>query len=243
MNQAKKSTNQNFFTRHKASLITGAVIMCVAIIGSIIAVNIINSNKEQARLQQEEEEKALTIANFKNAYFLSTGSYTEEQKTCVWNQIQSITNEAVILAAAEEYESGGNIVGDAAFANKVYASIGNIFTTCNVEQDAQAAVDKITDVIDITLTGTGTTSSDVITLKRGLVDITLTSAGDISFDLQNVNGNYVNCYGSFGSYTSTTQETYTKKCTLDYAGDYYFDVRNSATNGRVYDWTLNIRQE
>lgn len=243
MKKDKKNKSGNFFKDNKTLLIVSGVIIVVVIIAAIVAVSIIKNNKEQERIKQEQEQQAALMENFKAKYLLTTGDFTEEQGECVWGQVKSLVNDDDILAAAEEYEEKGVIDSKSAFANKIYPSIENIYKKCEVKvEDAEKSLDKITNVIDLTMSGFGTSSTEVFELQRGLADITITGVGSVGFELQSTSNGYTGCSDYFGdSYSGSG--TYTKKCTIDRAGEYYVDIHNYTGSGAGGDWTFHIRQE
>ncbi len=230
-----------YFKKNKLVFIVGGVAIALIAICTVVAVVLIRNHQADEQAKQAEQAKLADealLSKFKNIYLMTAGDYTDEQGECVWNQISSLVNESDILAAAKEYDANGVISGKNTFANKVYSSIDSIHKKCNVAtENATKNIDKITDVIDITLSGNGVSSSETFALKRGLVDLNITGSY-IGIELKSVKGDYVDCYGSFGDYSETETKTYLKKCTLDRAGDYFLDI-----HGAPGKWSVNIRQE
>lgn len=234
-------TKENYFLKNKKIfIISGIIIVCIAI-ATVVAVNLINARKAEEKAQQE----SALLDKFKGIYLMTTGKYDDNQGECVWNQITSIVNESDILDAAKEYDANGVIPSDSAFAKKIYSSIDSIHQKCGVEtKEAAKNIDKMTDVIDITLSGKGTSSSDTFKLKRGLANITITAPSGVGLELKSTKDDWTGCYESFGSgYPNAEVGTFTKKCTLDYAGEYYFDIHLSGYRLPTENWTINIRQE
>ncbi len=246
MAQSKSSKNQSagFFARNKVSLIIGAVALVLILVGTIIAVNIIRHNQTVAAEERLEQENAQLLDRFRNAY-LATYDYTAEQKTCVWDTLNSLVNEQDMLDAAKQYDTEGAVSKDSVFVKKVRSAIGNVNTQCKVAKNdkSEKAFESVTDIIDINLSGSGNMSSETFELNRGLTNITVTAPYNVGFELKSTDGSFINCYGDVGDYQEPKEQTSTVKCVIDRKGEYFLDIHMMGANSGKANWKINLKQE